>query len=279
MVLLLSLSGILSAQGPTRVAAVAFGSGTSFGQAPEFFPANVLGPIAGPADVFTAVADPQRVVSLGRGGWLILEFDPPISNVAGPDFAVFENAFVIDDGSGDVFDEWLRVEVANDTTDWRAFSVDTVSGAGFAGRTPTGPLGSNYTDPAQAGGDPFDLAEVALPSARYVRLSDATAFQNDPIKQAAEVDGIARFDGVSSITNRAQVGLYSAARVWVASGRIYWQALPGEFLPVQDALGRPVASLPTPGPSGVALLPALAAGVYWVRPADASGLAFSFIVP
>ena len=40
-----------------------------------------------------AVGSSFDVVSLGRGGSIILTFDPPVENGEGWDFAVFENSF------------------------------------------------------------------------------------------------------------------------------------------------------------------------------------------
>ncbi|MBL7934573.1 MAG: T9SS type A sorting domain-containing protein [Bacteroidia bacterium] len=100
----------------------------------------------------------EGVVSLGDGGIAILQFNTPIKDANGPDFAVFENSF---DG---YFLELAFVEVSSDGINYFRFpavsNIDTVTQTGsFA-----------YTDPTKlnnlAGkykaeyGTPFDLADI-----------------------------------------------------------------------------------------------------------------------
>jgi hypothetical protein len=65
-----------------------------------------------------------------------------------------------------------------DGIDWRAFPCDPVHddpplGCAGVARVLAGPDNDiDPTDPASAGGDAFDLADVGLTSARYVRLLD-----------------------------------------------------------------------------------------------------------
>lgn len=175
---------------PVRVHSYHFGSSQTFGQDPRYFPANVLGVICTTATPTVPCADPCQVVSLGKGGYIALEFDPPIADGPGVDFIVFENAFRY--GNGQVFDEWMGVEVSQDGQSWVGLPYDTLTGEGFAGRTPTGCSGCadpiDWQDPAQAGGDAFDLQEVGLAWARYVRVWDATHWQ-PPDRLSAELDG------------------------------------------------------------------------------------------
>jgi len=168
-----------------------FGTSQTFGQGSQYFPYNVVGAICTTATPTVPCADPCQVVSLGKGGYIVLTFDPPIADGPGADFIVFENAFYY--GSGQVFDEWMIVSVSQNGTVWHTFSYDSLTGGGLAGRTPTGcqncsgPI--NWQDPTQAGGDAFDLANVGLPWARYVRLEDATRFQ-PPDRLSADLDGV-----------------------------------------------------------------------------------------
>ncbi|HUT56122.1 MAG TPA: thrombospondin type 3 repeat-containing protein [bacterium] len=169
----------------------------------KLMPGQVLG-FPGESAVNTGST---RVVSLGDGGEITLEFtDNVIVDKPGPDFIVFENAF-FSLAPGDslaayaVFAEPLIVEVSDGVT-WKRFgfdqaALDTVGGVGgtsgdtiellvgLAGITPTYNGGNIKPDdllewdPAGIagvsgwGGDAFDLADVGLTQARYVRLIDS----------------------------------------------------------------------------------------------------------
>lgn len=176
---------------PVAVYEYRFGTSQTFGQSDAYFPYNVSGEICTTATPTTPCADPCQVVSLGKGGFIALAFDPPIRDGPGADFIVFENAFRY--GSGQVFDEWMIVSVSQDGRQWVTFPFDSVTGAGLAGRTPTGCTGCsapvNWQDPAQAGGDAFDLETVGLPWVKYVRLTDATHWQA-PDRLSADLDGV-----------------------------------------------------------------------------------------
>ncbi|MCS6894521.1 MAG: hypothetical protein NZZ60_00010 [Bacteroidia bacterium] len=173
-----------------RVHSYQFGTSQTFGQSAEHFPYNVIGPICTSATPMTPCADPCQVVSLGKGGFITLEFEPPIADGVGVDFIVFENAFRY--GSGQVFDEWMIVSASQDGVSWQTFPYDSVSGVGLAGRSPTGCEGCSgpidWQDPSQAGGDAFDLAVVGIPWAKYIRLTDATHWQS-PNRLSADLDG------------------------------------------------------------------------------------------
>lgn len=154
----------------TEVVSVRYGPGQSFGR--ERMPEVVLGAPRGAG----AAAGSTDVVSLGNGGRIVLGFGPRrIVDGPGPDFVVFENAFE-PAGQGEVFAELATVEVSDDGTTWRGYpctATEPPYGA-CAGHTPVvyegdddGPL-----DPATSGGDAYDLAEVGLSQARYVRITD-----------------------------------------------------------------------------------------------------------
>jgi hypothetical protein len=144
--------------------------GVSFGH--DRLPDVVLGPPQGPPGM--------GVASLGCGGRITLYFEEPgIVDGPGPDFIVFENPFV----TGDItFAEPARVLVSDDGVHWAAFECDVSGGEtawpppGCAGVMPVlaGPDDDFATDPERAGGDAFDLAEVGLTRARWVRLVDLT---------------------------------------------------------------------------------------------------------
>jgi hypothetical protein len=114
------------------------------------------------------------VVSLGDGGQITLSFTQPIVNGPGADFAVFENGFRF---NGGVFGELAFVEVSADGVNFVRFPSVSLTPTD----TQVGPF--DALDPALihnlAGqfpaleGTPFDLSDVGLSSAGYVRVIDA----------------------------------------------------------------------------------------------------------
>ncbi len=151
-----------------------FGPGQDFGQAE--FPARVLGPPRG-GGCCTGSLD---VTSLGEGGFAVLEFgNNVIQNADGPDFLVFENAFVPASGGPEtVFAEVASVSVSQDGERWFAFPC-TATAYPFDSCAGWHPVLANSSDgelgplsPETAGGDPFDLADVGLDWVRYVRIED-----------------------------------------------------------------------------------------------------------
>ncbi|MCB9568052.1 MAG: cell surface protein [Myxococcales bacterium] len=121
------------------------------------------------------------VVSLGCGGEITLYFDAPaIVDGPGPDLIVFENPFALGDDA--TFVEPARVLVSDDGERWREFPCDLsarpplgCAGIGLVFADPESAPELDPRDPASAGGDAFDLADVGLTRARYVRLVDRTA--------------------------------------------------------------------------------------------------------
>jgi hypothetical protein len=139
---------------------------SSFGHADV--PDVVLGPPGGTADV----------ASLGCGGSIVLFFDDPIP-VDGPgaDLIVFENPF------SNEFPEPGEVSVSDDGLTWSSFNCDPATLAGCAGVSPTLATASNGVDPRDpelAGGDAFDLADLGLSEARYLRIDDRSAEYWEP---------------------------------------------------------------------------------------------------
>ena len=163
----------------------AFGTSQTFGQDSAYFPANVLGPVGPGVSTTTPASTPYEVVSLGKGGFIVLGFEYPIIDGPGPDFTVFENAFFYPGGT---FGEWMIVSVSPDGENWLVFPHDTLTGIGMAGRTPTAG-GVDYTNPAESGGDSFDLSDLGLDTVRYVRVDDATRYQG-PDRLSAELDAV-----------------------------------------------------------------------------------------
>lgn len=154
----------------TDVISVQYGPGQDFGQ--DQMPEIVYGPPGG-AGCCTGSTD---VVSLGNGGQIVVAFaGNGIADGPGPDFVVFENAFFVGGDPLLVFAELATVEVSTDGVDWVEFPCTAVDApyGDCAGWHPVmldgddGPI-----DVATAGGDAFDLADVGLSWARYVRITD-----------------------------------------------------------------------------------------------------------
>jgi len=121
------------------------------------------------------------VLSLGAGGEIVLGFgDHAIVDGPGPDLLVFENAFWPGDDPSMVFAELGEVSVSEDGETWVTFACDSTGDGegnfeGCAGVTPTLVYDAATLvplDPALSGGDAFDLADVGLKRARFVKIRD-----------------------------------------------------------------------------------------------------------
>jgi hypothetical protein len=212
----------------------------------SFLPGIVLGP---PGDSI-ATQGSTSVASLGFGGVAIVRFDDVvIEDGPGPDFIVFENPFFVGSAPASsqdaytIFAEPGFVEVSADGVTWSMFPFDAAALAaslganidqnqyvllhGLAGLTPT--FTGNWTvpddpfdfDPAGtggisgAGGDAFDLADVGLAQARFVRITDADS-RNGPTGPAEgfDLDAVVVLHGrpvPSSSSDRDADGLPDAA--------------------------------------------------------------------
>lgn len=154
-----------------------FGSGSDFGQAT--FPDPVLGPPRGGG----CCAGSLHVTSLGDGGFVVLEFEnTSIVDAPGADFIVFENAFRPSGAAeADIFAELGEVSVSQDGETWFDYpcTAESYPYGNCAGWRPV--LLNGEKEPIQslqvdsAGGDAFDLAQVGLDWARYVKVTDRTA--------------------------------------------------------------------------------------------------------
>jgi hypothetical protein len=158
----------------TEVVDHAFGSGQDFGQAE--FPDPVLGPPSGGG----CCQGSLEVTSLGEGGFVTLAFgDNAIIDGPGPDFIVFENAFLVSEDEPDsVYAELGSVSVSEDGENFVNFECDgsEFPFEGCAGWRPSlaNPSDNEIDplDPSVAGGDAFDLADLGLGEVRYVRIED-----------------------------------------------------------------------------------------------------------
>lgn len=155
---------------------VSFTPGESAGFGAGELPGVVLGPPAvGPPS-----AGSLDVVSLGMGGEIVVGFgDRVIVDGDGPDLFVFENPFWVNGDSEKPFAELGEVSVSADGDVWHTFECDPDPAEGFdggcAGWRPRLEYDACAAVPLtveQVGGDPFDLADLGLGEARYVRIRD-----------------------------------------------------------------------------------------------------------
>ncbi|MDF3069104.1 MAG: cell surface protein [Polyangiaceae bacterium] len=154
-----------------------FSPGDGAGYNEDQLPDIVLGPPRGGGNLKGSL----HVLALGSGGEIVLGFgEHGIVDGPGADLVVFENAFWPEGDASQVFAELGEVAVSEDGKTWHAFECD-VSGDGHgsfpgcAGVTPTleyDPEALIPLDPEQTGGDAFDLAEVGVGRARFVRIRD-----------------------------------------------------------------------------------------------------------
>ncbi|MEE2750111.1 MAG: cell surface protein [Myxococcota bacterium] len=144
------------------------GLGAGFGQ--EGYPDIVLGPPNG-GGAGTGSLD---VLSLGLGGEIVLKFtDYLLRDGPGVDLLVFENAFPS-------WPELGIVSASLNGTDWVSWPCEaTNSEQGFPGCAGVQAVLSHpencidATDPGLAGGDGFDLSELGLEYARFIKIVDA----------------------------------------------------------------------------------------------------------
>jgi len=155
---------------PYADAVISFTPGENAGFGQEDLPDIVLGPPEGAGEF----GGSTHVVSLGNGGEIVLEFlDVPLIDGPDADLIVFENAFV----------GWLEkgfVAVSEDGVVWHEWPCDPEDAdGGYPGCAGVEPVFANAangldpTDPEVAGGDAFDLADLGLSEAHYVRIRDS----------------------------------------------------------------------------------------------------------
>jgi hypothetical protein len=180
--------------GPFADFVVSFTAGTNAGFGQSALPGVVLGPPHGGGEVQGSL----DVVSLGNNGVIVLGFNPPvICDGPGPDLTVFENAFHSGSIDGPIFAEYGIVAVSQDGVNFVTFPYDAVSHVGLAGQTPVFSNPDNDIsplDPSVSGGDQFDLADVGLTWAKYVRITDPGASIDDPGNHIVPPGTTAGFD-------------------------------------------------------------------------------------
>jgi hypothetical protein len=106
--------------------------------------------------------------SLGPAGQIVLEADPPIKNITGVDFTVYE---------GDATPEFYTVSLSND---WR---------------------GSFYSYGSCSGTTNFDLSTVSMDSARYIKIVNSGGGSTSDPYSGFDLDGISYRQMQSSIVD------------------------------------------------------------------------------
>jgi hypothetical protein len=170
----------------SRVVSFKPGAGATYGQ--DKLPGVVLGP---PQGAGTAGGSTD-VLSLGTKGEIVLAFDGlQLVDGPGPDLLVFENAFT-------GWQETASVAVSIDGLTWHEWPChwqDKAGGypgcAGVHAVLSNPDNGIDPTDPDRAGGDAFDLADVTVTTARFVRIRDTGHNPADPPGAGFDLDAIA----------------------------------------------------------------------------------------
>ena len=119
------------------------------------------------------------VVSLGHLGEIVVGFEPnAIVDGPGVDFIVFGNPFWIAGDSNRPYAKLGEVSVSDDGVTWKTFSCTPGPGPNYGACAGWRPVfsapgnGISAVDPAVAGGDGFDLADLGQARARFVRIRD-----------------------------------------------------------------------------------------------------------
>lgn len=217
-----------------NVVMVEYGAGSGFGE--EYFPGNVLGAPNGNADAGTPQDSAEHLLSLGDGGWIILEFTGTvILDGTGADLAVFENPVITGGDSDRSFVEAAIVAVSQDGETFYTFPFDYIPPenpedpelgewshyVGFAGVHPSfsSPAnGINPIDPEVSGGDFFDLADVGLSWAKYVKITDTGIPDTPTAIQDEDGDAIDDPGNIFSFPTAKTVGFDLDAVAAIHSG-------------------------------------------------------------
>lgn len=173
------------------------GSGQNAGQSPEYYPQNIFGLPDKRAKEQIPSSDPAEILSLGLEGEIVVGFkDYVVIDGEGPDFTIFENAF-INPVTKKLFVEPAIVSVSENGLDFVEFPYDSETLQGCAGITPT--IGaSDPFDAENSGGDKFDLADVGINRVKYIKIKDFTKYlldnpgheYYDPIVSGFDLDAV-----------------------------------------------------------------------------------------
>lgn len=137
------------------------------------FPNNIYGIPSRKASKNIPTSSLKEIEAIGIGGEIIVGFKGKVVvNKPGPDFVIFENAFVNPVTFG-IFAEPAIISVSKDGKNYFEFPFDKNSLEGLAGLNPT----YGDKDPFNyeiSGGDAFDLDLVGLDYIKYIKIKDTT---------------------------------------------------------------------------------------------------------
>lgn len=151
------------------------GKGQNVGQDSAHFPMNIFKLPDSSASEYVGSSSPYDICSLGLGGEIVVGFkNYYIVDAEGPDFTIFENAF-INIITKRVFAEPGIVSVSEDGLNFIEFPCDSLSLEGCAGTRPTNGR-SNPFDPNVSGGNAFDLEKIGMKKARYIKIKDFSEY-------------------------------------------------------------------------------------------------------
>jgi len=147
------------------------GTGQNLGQDSGYFPKNIFKLPDTIASEVVPSSSPADICSIGLGGEICVGFkDFEVVDLEGPDFTIFENAFV-NPVTKKVFAEPAVVSVSADGVEFIDFPWDYESLEGCAGTKPTNGKGNPF-DPSESGGNSFDLSTIGLKKIKYIKIKD-----------------------------------------------------------------------------------------------------------
>jgi hypothetical protein len=172
-----------------------FEPGDAAGYNEAKLPNIVLGPPQGKGNS----AGSLDVLSLGVYGEIVLGFgDQVIVDGPGADLIVFENPFWPSGDRSLVFAELGEVAVSEDGETWHTFPCDPSGEVdarfpGCAGFTPTLEYDAATLiplDPERTGGDAFDLADLSVERARFVKIRDLATLEGAAPSAGFDLDAV-----------------------------------------------------------------------------------------
>lgn len=176
----------------SRVVSFEPGPGAGHGESRLAPGGSLYGPPHGTGDDYGSL----DVTSLGNAGSIVLELGNFIVDGPGVDFIVFENPFFVDHNPEYPFAEPAKVSVSEDGVTWYDFPCTAMSFpygrcAGWNPVYSNPDNGISPFDPRAAGGDPFDLEEVGVARAKFVKIVDMNSRRSAAPFAGFDIDSIA----------------------------------------------------------------------------------------
>ncbi|OGU57523.1 MAG: hypothetical protein A2X64_04650 [Ignavibacteria bacterium GWF2_33_9] len=236
------------------------GEGQNSGQSPEYFPQNIFGIPSRIATANTPEVSEDQICSLGLGGEIIVGFkNKYIYDGEGPDFTIFENAF-ISPINKKVFAEPGIVSVSEDGVNYIQFPYDYNTLEGCAGISPTNGKEDPF-DPLVSGGDAFDLSKIGLKKIKYIKikdfcleiLEDENHEYYDPIMTGFDLDAVTSMylinENVESVNNNFQKEFSGKIQIPRENLKEFLYKIKNQdkflFMIITDLIGRKIQELDT----------------------------------